>query len=223
MAWWEVSSLTPFEPRSSICVVGPTGVGKTRWVVRLLKSLDGMYARDPPKKILYCYGSFQPLFDDLERDIPRFTLHQGLPNGAEIDEFADGEHGLVVLDDLMQQVVENPDVELLFTRGCHHRNISVIFVSQNLYSRGKSARTIALNTWYLVLFKNVRDTSQISTLGRQMFPGKSRILVEAYQDATKKSFGYLVVDMSPYGEDKYRLRTRIFRGEDPVVYVPISL
>jgi hypothetical protein len=182
-----------------------------------------MYAKDPPRKIMYCYGSYQPLFDDLERDIPRFTLHQGLPNRSEIDEFADGEHGLIVLDDMMHQVVENPDMELLFTRGCHHRNISIIFVKQNLYNKGKSAKTIALNTGYLVLFRNVRDTSQISTLGRQIYPGKSGILVEAYRDATKQQFGYLVVDMSPYGEDKYRLRTNVFSGEDPIIYVPRSL
>ncbi len=116
MAWWRTESLTPFEPRSSICVVGPTGVGKTHWIVRLLKNLDGMYVKDPPKKILYCYGSFQPLFNDLERDIPRFSLHQGLPNRTEIDEFADGEQGLIVLDDLMHRVVENPEMELVHER-----------------------------------------------------------------------------------------------------------
>ncbi len=218
MTWWRTESLTPFEPRSSICVVGPTGVGKTHWIVRLLKNLDGMYVKDPPKKILYCYGSFQPLFNDLERDIPSFTLHQGLPNRSEIDEFADGQQGLIVLDDLMHIVVENPEMELLFTRGCHHQNISVIFVVQNLYSRGKSARTIALNTGYLVLFKNVRDVTQIATLGRQIFPRKSGILVEAYRDATKRPFGYLIVDSVPYAEDEYRLRTNVFVGEDPVIY-----
>jgi hypothetical protein len=95
----------------------------------------------------------------------------------------------------------------------------VIYITQNLYGQGRSARTIALNTWYLVLFKNVRDASQIARLGRQLFPGRPGILLEAYRDVTKTPYNYLVVDMSPQGEDTYRLRTRVFPGEDPVVYV----
>ncbi len=219
--WWETQSLVPFEPCSSLCVTGPTGAGKTRWVYTLLQNMEGMYVKDPPKKVMYCYGVYQDLFDEMEKTVPYMTMHSGLPTQSEIEEFAaDGQHGLIILDDLMQQVIQSKDIELLFTQGCHHRKLSVIFITQNLYGQAKSARTIALNTWYLVLFKNVRDTSQIMTLGRQLFPGRSGVLVEAYVDAMKKPYNYLVVDMSPQAEDKTRLRTNIFPGEDPIVYVP---
>uniref|UniRef100_K1QP85 Uncharacterized protein n=1 Tax=Magallana gigas TaxID=29159 RepID=K1QP85_MAGGI len=43
---------------------------------------------------------------------------------------------------------------------------------------------------------------------------------EAYDKATSIPFGYLVVDMSPGTEDKYRLRTRILPNEDTIVYLP---
>jgi hypothetical protein len=49
-----------------------------------------MYVKEPPKKIMYCYGVYQALFDDMERTLPQFTLHQGLPSQTVIDEFADG-------------------------------------------------------------------------------------------------------------------------------------
>jgi hypothetical protein len=221
--WWETQSLIPFEPCSSTCVSGQTGTGKTRWLYRLLKQMKGMYARDPPVKIMYCYGVYQQLFDDMERVLDNFTLHPGLPTQTEVDEFADGEHGLIVLDDLMHQVLERKDMELLFTQGCHHRRLSVIFITQNLYGQGKSARTIALNTWYLVVFKHVRDSSQLMTLGRQLFPGKPHILIEAYRDVMKMPYAYLVIDTSPHVRDEYRLRTRVFPGEDPIVYIPKSL
>ncbi len=65
--------------------------------------------------------------------------------------------------------------------------------------------------------------TQIATLGRQIFPRKSGILVEAYQDTTKRPFGYLIVDSVPYAEDDYRLRMNVFVGEDPVIYVANSL
>lgn len=69
--------------------------------------------------------------------------------------------------------------------------------------------------------KNARDASQISMLSRQLYPGCSGLLLEAYRDATKEPFGYLVVDTSPRGEDKYRLRTNIFPGEALIVYTSL--
>ena len=90
-----------------------------------------------------------------------------------------------------------------------------------MFQQGKSSRTIALNTWYYVLMKNMRDASQISTLGKQVFPSKGNTLVEAYQDCMKEHYGYLVLDLSPHVQDEYRMRSHIFPNEDPVVYVPI--
>ena len=65
-----------------------------------------MYSKDPPTQILYFYGIYQPLFDDMERDIPNFTSKQGLPSSEELDEFTmDRRHKLIVIDDLMHRVV----------------------------------------------------------------------------------------------------------------------
>lgn len=216
--WWETQSLLPFEPSSSIMVSGPTGSGKSRWVYKLLQNSNGMYVRDAPKNIMYCYGIHQTLFDEMEQTLPNLTLHEGLPTQTEIEEFSGSDHGLIVLDDLQQHVIENKAMELLFTQGCHHRRLSVIFIVQNLYGQGKSARTIALNSWYLVLFKNIRGTSQIRHLNSQLFPHKGNILIQAYEDAVKEPYHYLVIDLSPQAEDNYRLRTKIFPGEDPIVY-----
>ena len=54
---------------------------------------------------------------------------------------------------------------------------------------------MSLNAHYLVLFKNPRDVTQISTLGRQMYVARSKFLVEAFKDATAKPFGYLLLDL----------------------------
>lgn len=210
-----------FLPCSTMCIAGQTGCGKTRFVYRLLKNVKDMYGGDPPDSILYCYGIHQPLFDEIEKTIPNITFHKGLPTVDMIDEFSGmRRHRLVILDDLQHRVVQDVEMELLFTQGSHHRKLSVLFLAQNVYIQGSRSRTIALNTTYLVLMKNVRDASQIATLGRQLFPGRSKILMESYRDATFDPFGYLVVDMSPHSEDQYRLRTHVFPGEDPVIYVP---
>ena len=137
----------PFLPCSSTCVTGQTGSGKTRLVFQLLKTVKDIYVEDPPKEILYCFGIHQPLFEEMKKTIPNITFHQGLPSPEVIDEFtADRRHRLIVLDDLMHRVVQNVDMELLFTQGCHHRRLSVVFITQNMFPSGTKSRTIALNT-----------------------------------------------------------------------------
>ena len=163
-----------------------------------------MYARDPPTWILYCYGIYQPLFDEMERNVPTFTSKQGLPSAEELDEFtADRRHKLIVIDDLMHRVVQDKVMELLFTQGTHHRCVSVILITQNLYPGGKHTRTIALNMWYTILMKNLRDVSQVGILGRQLYPGRGKAFLKAYEDAVGSKEDYLIVDTSPHGD--YRI------------------
>ena len=214
----------PLQSCSSMCLAGASGSGKTTFVHNLLRNVGDMYRDEPPQAILYCYGIYQSLFAQMEKEIPGFLLHQGLPSQSEIDDFtANGAHNLIILDDLMNQVTRNEDMELLFTRDCHHKRLSAIFITQNMFEQGKNARSINLNTWYLVLFKNIRGTSQISTLGSQCFPGQKGMLMAVYQDCMKEPFGYLFLDLSPSGEQKYRMRSHIFPNEDPVIYVPKNL
>jgi hypothetical protein len=115
----------------------------------------------------------------------------------------------------------NQNVCDLFTKLSHHRDVSVVFVTQNLFHRNRFVRTMNLNTHYLVLFKNPRDASQVSVLARQMYPGKSKFVVEAYKDATKNPFGYLLIDLRPETDESYRLRTNIFPDDGrQYAYVP---
>ena len=47
----------------------------------------------------------------------------------------DRRHKLIVIDDLVHRVVEDKQMELLFTQGTHHKCVSVILITQNLYPR----------------------------------------------------------------------------------------
>ena len=95
-----------------------------------------MYSRDPPCQILYCYGIYQPLFDEMERTIKNLRSKQGLPSSEELEDFTmERRHKLIVIDDLVHIVVEDKQMELLFTQGTHHKCVSVILITQNLYPR----------------------------------------------------------------------------------------
>jgi hypothetical protein len=141
---------------------------------------------------------------------------EGLPSTVKITEFANGDHKIIILDDLQDRVSKSIEAEQLFTRGSHHLNLTVIYIIQNLYQQGKSSRNIALNSHYTVLFKNPRDITQITNLGRQL--GMSNLLKEAYKDSVKEPYNPLIIDLSLHTDESYKLRRNIFPGEDPIVY-----
>ena len=113
----------------------------------------------------------------------------------------------------------NQLVANVFTKISHHRNVSVVYLTQNLFDKNKYARTISLNAHYLVLFKNPRDATQFATLARQMYPNASNFAIEAYKDATSAPYGHLLVDLKPDQDERCRLRTNVFPGEMQYVYL----
>ena len=113
----------------------------------------------------------------------------------------------------------NQLVANVFAKILHHRNFSVVYLTQNLFNKNKYARTISLNAHYLVLFKNPRDATQFATLARQMYPNASKFAIEAYKDATSAPYGHLLIDLKPEQDERCHLRTNVFPGEMQYVYV----
>ena len=153
----------PFEAVSTACVSGASG--KTTWLFRLLRNKNVTFS-EPVNKILYCYGIYQDTFDSMKREVEGIEFLEGILSLAKVEHLADGMHNLVILDDISERVVKDPDMERLFVQGVHHSNLSMFFVSQNCFRQGTCTRTITLNTHYTVLFTNIRDGQQISAFGK---------------------------------------------------------
>ena len=90
-----------------------------------------------------------------------------------------------MFDDQMIYASKDKRIVKLFTRGSHHRNLSVIYIEQNLFHHGKGSRRISLNSHYLVLFKNPREKLQILLLAKQMNPGQTDLFLNLYEEAVK--------------------------------------
>lgn len=191
-------------------ISGPTSSGKSQFTIKLLKHAREMMDH-PPDKVYWCYGEYQELFSTLKG----IEFIEGVPDP---ELFNPKLNNLVVIDDLMSEI--DTRVTKIFTKVSHHRNVSVILILQNLFMKNKEARTISLNTQYMVLFKSPRDATQISNLAKQMYPGKGKFVQEAFFDATKEPFGYLFVDLKQSTPEHMRLRTNLFPGETQYVYVP---
>ena len=84
----------------------------------------------------------------------------------------------MVIDDQMENAGGGKRIVNLFTRGSHHRNLSVIYFIQNLFHQGKNSRSISLNSHYLVLLKNSRNKLQILTLAKQMYSGNTDLFIK---------------------------------------------
>ena len=140
-------------PFSSI-VSGPSGCGKTQFTLRFIDNLEHMIS-PMIEKVMWCYGIYQDIFDKY----PLIQFHEGLP---DLNIFDGKERTLLIIDDLMSETDER--VTKIFTKISHHRNVSVLYLTQNLFYKGKHTRTISLNAHYLVLFKNVRDSTQIANI-----------------------------------------------------------
>ena len=194
------------------CIVsGPSGCGKSS----LVKAIIHHEVIEPrPDKILWLYAEDQPLYETMKN----VEFIQGIPEDLET-RFQRRHNNVLVLDDLMTQCHSDQRLTRLFSVGSHHKNLSIIFIIHNLFHYGKEMRTVSLNSHYIILFKNPRDRLQISTLARQMYPGQSQFLVEAFQDATQEAYGYLIIDLKPTTSDKLRIRTGILPSDRQLVYV----
>ena len=192
----------------SMSVAGPRGAGKGEFVKQLL-SLKRFIMMNPPERIVWFDGRHQPdLFCSLAQEIPCIELYERLHTNIEV-MFERSKRNICITDDLMQSASGNQLVENLFTNG-RRLNLSVVFVSQNLFYAGKKCRAISLNSTCIVIFKNPRDQSQIHHLACQMFPSKPKFLQASYEDATKDPYGYLFLDFYPNSPEFARVQRNIF-------------
>jgi len=96
---------------------------------------------------------------------------------------------LIVLDDMMDSAYSTK-VSQLFTKGSHHRNISLVLITQNLFSQVSSWRDISLNSKNTVVFKNTRDETQIVHLAREIYPENISSFLKTYLEVCKVPHTY---------------------------------
>ena len=199
-------------------VAGPTGCGKTTFVIRVLESVNVIVPK--PERVIWVYSEWQECYESLSSKV-QIEFKKSCSDLYE--SLCSEVRNLIVLDDQMSNTAEEKRMmSTLFTKGSHHRNLTIIYLVQNLFDQGVSSRTISLNSQYIVLFKNPRDVSQINFLARQMYPKNSKFLVDSFEDATRAPHSYIFLNLTQACPNYLRVCSNIFPEEDTEVYIQIS-
>lgn len=195
-------------------ICGPTKSGKTELCIKLLNNAERLI-ENKFEKITWILGNEHAIPKGLNLPVD-FIL--GLP-----DEFENksGKPYLYVIDDSMLESENNKSIVNLFTRGSHHQNISVIFITQNLFHQGKYARDIRLNFTHLCIMNNPSDRSQFSFLARQLYPENAKELIRIYKEITELPYSYLFIDLTQATHNTFRFRTDIFCPDYVTIFTTV--
>lgn len=198
------------------CIVsGCSGSGKTTWVYKLLEHKQDLIT-PLINAVYYFYTQDQPqLFHTMKELglVQRFI--QGAPTTEKIRDISSPQANvLIIVDDNMKNVGE--DMSEIFTT-FRHRNVSAVFLTQNLFLQNKDYRTMSLNSNYIVIMKNPRDGSQIVNFAKQIRPKHTRFVTDSFRNATSdKPYSYLLFDLRQSTDERLRVRARIFPDEFPM-------
>lgn len=198
-----------FKVPFNMLVCGPSQSGKSHWVGHLLFYADALLEVPPKKVVWYTPHGDVPPFVDAE-------VRTDLPWDTDDDGAVDAD--LIVLDDFAHETSNSKQLTEYITQVSHHKRVSIVILSQNLFWSGKETRTQSLNMHYIVLMSQSRDQQQIRTLARQITHGDPdyKHFLRAYADATgSRPFSYLLVSMHPRDDRCLLLRETIFPEESP--------
>jgi hypothetical protein len=176
-------------------VSGPTNSGKTQLVRRLLKYHNLVFNKQNKCiRVIWAYSVWQDLYDVPIDDSVNIEYIKGIPTDEELSSY---KTDILVLDDLMNQVKNDENFSDFFSKGRHKVNYGIIFITQNMFLQGSQMRNVRLNCLYYICMKSLQSKQQLHTLSRQLFPGKSKYIMEAYEDATKdKPYSYIRLDLT---------------------------
>lgn len=128
-----------------MCIVAPSGSGKTNFLLNLLKVFSvgqGTFA----DIAIITRNKDEPLYNFLNGEYEQIQIKEGVHNTPKLDDMDKRNNHLVVWDDLV--LAKNLDYVEEYYMRARKKNCSVIFLSQSYYDIPKFIRK---NSNYLVL------------------------------------------------------------------------
>jgi hypothetical protein len=181
-----------------MCIVAPSGSGKTNFLVNLIALFSqgkGTFA----DITIITRNKDEPLYKWLELKCDQIQVKEGMENIPSLDKMDKDVNHLVVFDDLVL-AKDQSRIENYYIRA-RKLNCSVIYLSQSYYRIPKIIRN---NCNYMVILKlsGNREVNMIlSEFGLGVTKEK---LLEIYKEATAEKFQPLVIDMDEDASKRFR-------------------
>ena len=171
-------------------IFGQTGIGKTHFILNVIrKELIHPF----PTKLYYMYNveqEFMKTWNTTENHAMTFI------KGLDFAQMDTSEPSLLVVDDLVLST--DKAVAEMFILGSHHKQISVFFITQNLFPNCPIFRTMSANAHYYVIFQCQRHSAQVHRFARQIYIGNDlKRITNAYKRASEKQRGFIVLSFAP--------------------------
>lgn len=194
-------------------LAGSSGAGKTHFAGQLLQS--DLFEEHFSEVHYYfpCYLPEAPVKWHETLDIP-VSYHVGLPTKTDLMQI--NRNACVVIDDSFDEALKSSAIDHLFRVISGKRNICVMIMTQNNFSKGKYGREIRNSCNFSVLFRNCCDVSINENIARMA--GMKKAYDSAFMDLQGQKYPYMFLDQSQKGQlSPYRLYTNIF-DRFPICY-----
>jgi GTPase SAR1 family protein len=217
------NDMLAFHTPLRMLICGPSLSGKSTLVLNLLKHREKMF-NVKFDRIVYSFpdssitSSRNEYINKLGEICPNLEVNQNLPDIPSL--ISSSCKILLIIEDQMKFVVNNPEMHDLMTIHSHHSGISVILTSQNYYIQGRYSKTILRNTSEKIVFNDKGDQESLRRISMQMFPGKkgflNNVMAWILENISDKTQHYICIDNSPISPltQQFQIRTNIFPDDD---------
>lgn len=180
-------------------IIGPSGVGKSNAVCNIIKIFSKPQGTFSTITII-TKNKNEPLYNYLE-DVSKgnIVIKENMSSLPDLDKFDKSLNHLVIVDDLVLDKNQTPIIEY-FIRA-RKKNVSVVYISQSYYNTPKIIRN---NINYLIILRlsGLRNINMI--LSECQLNIEKKELLKIYDEATKKKFHFLLIDLDTDEKDRYR-------------------
>ena len=194
-----------------LIVGGGSGSGKTTFLKNLL---DQNHFSSPFDKVVYCYPNYLT-----ELPVEFDQIVEYYPGLCDSNYFSNlPKNTLLIFDDMMNECGNSTDIMKLFSVIARKRNISVIFLVQNVYDNSKQFRNIRLNATGFVLFKFYAATDVTKRLLKDLGV-QSLVPQNLLDNIYSTKFAYIFIDVHPERHSEFcTVRSNIFENNYTLFY-----
>jgi hypothetical protein len=182
-----------------MCIVAPSGSGKTNFLINLLKLFCSGDKGTFKTIQIITKNKDEPLYRWVSSVCEQIIITEGLSTTPALDKFDKEKNHLVVFDDL----VLSKDLSMVENYYIRARklNCSVIFISQSYFRIPKIIRN---NCSYMVLLK-LSGNREINMILSEFGLGVSKEqLTDIYKYATSEKFSPLLIDLEAEPDARFR-------------------